>query len=231
MAFESPEIERGAVSRVEMMAAPVGSSEGLDLGLERSPRILSADTTIRARDEISPYEELVPQREPRYFVEITRAAATRAFTSNEARQMASSIIEDGSVGVYYRPSSSLALGIEGGSGRYNQSLYMQVGTEAETSGHAIYRIDQRPEVIWLGLGARYSFELPVEQLQPFVQGTVGYGLDNGPIARGRAGVRFELSDHLSMSLAGEASSLIYMWNRQSYLTGKYGLTVGMQVGW
>jgi hypothetical protein len=47
---------------------------------------------------------------------------------------------------------------------------------------------------------------------------------------GRAGVDFNLSRTISLTGALETTSLVYFFNGQPLVSGKYGLSLGVQLG-
>ena len=168
------------------------------------------------------------------FVEARRTTLTQPFVANDANVVEERPYDEATIGVYLRTSERSAIGIEAGQGRYNQVLVIPedyVDEHGNPIGESISRIDQSPNVMWFGLAARQQLGAPLPSLQTWIQGTLGYGVNNGPMLNARLGASYEMLPGVSATGAIETSTLIYMFNRQPLVSGKYGVTIGLQYGW
>jgi hypothetical protein len=170
-------------------------------------------------------------RLPGQVVEFRKQIDHQQLVVNRARRAEESFqtfaTEDFALGYYRRVGDlRLMLGLEGGIERYAQTL-------------AVYRgdttvVEQMPDYWWVGASGRYHFgTLPIIDVQPFVQFTGGFG--RGGVLRGRFGGNYQLPTFLglntALSASYEASALIYSFNGQPQLAGRYGFTGGISILW
>lgn len=165
----------------------------------------------------------------RTFSAEVRKQAANHFFANTARVTPGSVFEENiSLGLYFRASSVMQITAEGGRERYAQRLNVNNGDTIA--------IDQKPNLLWLGLGLRYlgSEDLFISGMHPYLHMTAGYAFNAGPLVRARIGVRQTIveGERFGLALTGafEASSLVYTYNRQALLSGRYGGTFGVEVG-
>ena len=139
----------------------------------------------------------------------------------------STLAENFVAGGYY-PAGSLQLGVEFGRERYAQTFFYN----REDS----LVIEQRPVLGWGGLAARLNTNdlLPI----PVTIGTtLGFSQHGGPVARGLLSVDLldlvpgiASNSRVSFPFGFEASSLVYTVNDQYFVSGNWGLSGGIQLG-
>jgi hypothetical protein len=222
----APMVDTGRVAPVELRDAVSASrtiavvSAGRDT-IAPAPQ-LSGATPLDAL-------ELLERAPSTVSIEARKLVMSSSFTVNRARTLPSTLTDFAAAGVLLRASDQIAYGLEVGHERYPQTLPVR-----DTS---IFQIDQQPNVAWLGAALRYS-PGTVESLglSPFVQGTFGLGFSHGAMLRGRAGVRLEtdlglsLVNNVGANIGVEASALSYKYNGQYLLSGRYGASIGLEVG-
>ncbi len=203
---------------------PVDASSVTTVAL-REPNALAVasapdDDAVSAAN---PLEPTVPTmgRPSVAFVEARRQFAVQA-QANDALPVTPSVGEDVAAGVYLRAGGPVSLGIEVGRERYAQTF-----TRSE-NGHLV-QVDQRPAVLWCGMAMRYSTRdgVLLSNLHPFIQMTLG-GSSDGPIGRGRLGMRFDVMDRLAISPSIEGSSMIYSHDGQSFISTRLGGSLGLE---
>ena len=124
------------------------------------------------------------------------------------------------VGAYMMMGRSFAVGIEGGSEAYDQVLSFDSG---DTD-----KVEQRPTYVWGGVAGRYYLgTIPGIELQPFMQGTLGF-TSAGPLGRIRLGAGYDLGT-AALNIGVEASTLVYSFNGRPLMSGRVGATVGAEV--
>lgn len=190
----------------------------------KSSQVPSEVVAVRPHDEVSPYADVEEDRGTSWMLEARRGFGMQPFSENNARQVASALTDDGGLGIYHQLSSSFAIGLEGGRGRYTQTLPYQHGDTLV--------VEQRPSITWVGLLAgRYTFDELFPRVQPFFNGVFGYALKNGPMADGRFGLQWNISQNFRFAGALETSGLIYRYSKQTMVTGKWGITLGANLAW
>jgi hypothetical protein len=167
-------------------------------------------------------------RLPKLMVEGRWQLGQEQIVSNNARQAGSTFLNDKAFGVYFAIGNSpLMIGGEMGVERYAQTLPVYRGDTAV--------VEQMPSYGWFGASARYNFgALPIIPVQTFLQVTGGANIDGG-IVRLRAGGILPVfsigKSRLALSASYEASSLVYSFNNQPQLAGRYGFTGGLSFLW
>ncbi|MBS1912495.1 MAG: hypothetical protein JST22_10960 [Bacteroidetes bacterium] len=122
-------------------------------------------------------------------------------------------------GAYWGFNKSVAIGLEGGSESYDQTLRYQHGDTLQ--------IDQRPSYFWGGIGLRYMMtDLSFVGAEPFLNVTLG-GTSVGPMFRFRVGAQYSITSALGANLSGELSSIQYQFDNQRLYSGRWGLTMGL----
>jgi hypothetical protein len=164
------------------------------------------------------------------FIEVRRGALMRPYVDNAAREETPKFSDELSGALFVRTDDVMSIGFEVGQGRYTQVLvlpdnYVYKGQDMSN----VARIEQEPNVTWFGVGGRFELGELINGL--WAQGTVGYGVNNGPMFNTRVGLSQEIATSVSLTGAIETSTLVYSFEGQNLLTGKYGLTVGLQYGW
>ena len=164
--------------------------------------------------------------------ELRSNAWMQPFVDNNARHLDGGLDEEMVAGMFVRMGENFTAGLEVGQGRYPQVLvYPETYTDnGAPVGRRIERIEQEPTVAWLGLAGRWELGAISRKLPFWTQLTLGYGFDQGPMLNGRAGVDFNLSRTISLTGALETTSLVYFFNGQPLVSGKYGLSLGVQLG-
>ncbi|HVZ38250.1 MAG TPA: hypothetical protein VHI13_03165 [Candidatus Kapabacteria bacterium] len=122
-------------------------------------------------------------------------------------------------GAYWGFNKSVAIGLEGGSESYDQTLRYRHGDTLQ--------IDQRPNYFWGGIGLRYTMtDLSFAGAEPFLNVTLG-GTSVGPMFRFRVGAQYSITNALGANLSGELSSIQYQFDSQRLYSGRWGLTMGL----
>lgn len=192
-----------------------------DLRASRSPSSLPAITPAR-------FPEMEPTESGKYLgFEARSLLLNRPIVDNDARQVDADLARENFVlGGYYGDATGWQVGLEAGRERYTQSFFYN----REDS----LVIEQRPIVGWGGLAARLEtelFTLPIT-----VGGTLGASQYGGPVMRGLVGADLlglvtggtSKAGPLRLPLAVEASSLVYTFNDQYFVSGNWGLNFGLQ---
>jgi hypothetical protein len=163
-------------------------------------------------------------------LELRNQAVSRAFVDNNAREVAPVLGDESTLSLGYRVDHDVWFSVELGRSRYTQVLMVDAPRDA--NGSIRYsRVEQEPNITWVGLGMKGTFAEDVLGFaRPFWHGVVGFGLDNGPLMRGRLGLAYDVAAGLSINGSLDASTLVYMYNGQPLVTGKYGLSAGLEFG-
>lgn len=206
-------------------SSDIGAVAALSVPLELPPSMREAPGTAGTELAEIPIESPTEESPSMVMLEIRKQQAW-SLQENRARIAQVSLLqqlftEDIAFGSYLRLDEHLSVGAEVGWDRFSQTL-----SRGET-----VRIDQEPKFFWGGLALRYSGDRLFDALDihPFLQATGGL-TSVGPLLRTRLGTQWNLLGPLSWNLAGEASSMVYMTNGQRQLTGRFGVTLGMQLG-
>jgi hypothetical protein len=206
-------------------SSDIGAVAALSVPLELPPSMREAPGTAGTELDEIPIESPTEEPPSMVMLEIRKQQAW-SLQENRARIAQISLLqqlftEDIAFGSYLRLDEHLSVGAEVGWDRFSQTL-----SRGQTG-----RIDQEPKFFWGGLALRYSGDRLFDALDihPFLQATGGL-TSVGPLLRTRLGTQWNLLGPLSWNLAGEASSMVYMTNGQRQLTGRFGVTLGMQLG-
>lgn len=169
-----------------------------------------------------PERSLASENRPFLGLEFRKLALNSPMVDNAALEAPSNFAqEDIVIGGYYGNGEGLQVGLEAGRERYTQSFFYNQGDSIV--------IEQRPLIGWGGVAARLESELfsvPVT-----IGGVLGASQHGGPVARGLLGVDVLglLSDGpLRMPISLEASSLVYTFNDQYFVSGNWGLNFALQ---
>lgn len=154
------------------------------------------------------------------------------FVDNNAQKVESAMTDEWTAGIFGRVGETFVVGVEGGAGRYPQVLVYpeNYSSNGRPVGREIARIEQDPNVVWIGLSGRQELGTIGVGAPYWVQATVGYGFMQGPILNTRAGLSLDVARGVSINGALETTSLVYFFNGQPLYSGKYGVSVGAQVG-
>lgn len=174
------------------------------------------------------FEREPVDRSPSIAIGYRRLLLNDPIVDNQARQAAAAGLDESFIaGGYYLVDERLQVGIETGRERYAQSFFYN----REDS----IVIEQRPLLGWGGLAARIETDLlPI----PVGLGaTLGFSQHGGPVARGLLSVNLldifpvvASNGRLSLPIGFEASSLVYTFNDQYFVSGNWGLSGGVQIG-
>lgn len=166
------------------------------------------------------------------FVSVRKQLFMKPIFDNNAREVEGSLTDEAAIGAYLRTGTHSAWGLELGRGRYTQVLTTPEGftVNGVALDRSITRIEQAPNVTWIGLGYRQTIGSPTALVQPWVVLAGAYGLENGPMVNARLGVSLDMLADVSVTTALEGSTLVYMFNGQPLVSAKYGLTFGLQYG-
>lgn len=204
---------------------PVGLVASRSIPFELPPSMREAPSSYGS--SMMPVPSLDGDRDPVVLLEVRKQAAW-SLQQNQARvaqmSMAQRLFtEDIAFGSYIRLDDHLRLGAEVGWDRFAQTLNISRGDTL--------RIEQQPKFFWGGLALRYSGEPMLEgiDLRPFLQATGGL-TSVGPLLRTRLGTQWDIAGTFAMNLALEASSMVYVSNGQRQLTGRFGITSGLELG-
>jgi hypothetical protein len=90
---------------------------------------------------------------------------------------------------------------------------------------------QTPTLFWLGATYQYlpSQVFGLEGLRPFVEATLGYAFEQGPIARAAAGLQYRPLGPIAFSLGFDASSLSFVQDNRWLSSMKSGFTTGITI--
>ncbi len=226
----APTVTPEKTKATELLARSTPKTESLAIDNGAGRKENSASRSPSSLPAVVParYPTPEPTESGNYLgLEVRKLALHRPVVDNEAREVASSFAEENIVlGGYYGDASGWQVGLEVGRERYTQSFFYN----REDS----LVIEQRPIVGWGGLAARLETEfltLPIT-----VGGTFGASQYGGPVMRGLVGT--DLLDLLTgnaskgsairFPLSVEASSLVYTFNDQYFVSGNWGLNFGLQ---
>jgi hypothetical protein len=166
------------------------------------------------------------------FLELRRTVVARPYVTNNAREVTEGAFDEAAIAMYVRTGTSTLVGVEVGEGRYAQSLVLPENYIANGRDYSdVARVDQSPSVYWFGVGGRVEIGEIMHGVNWWGQGTLAYGIGNGPIVNSRLGVSTEIATALTATGALETSTLFYTFEDQNLVTGKFGLTLGLQYGW
>jgi hypothetical protein len=195
----------------------------------------SAATTVAVRgldQNAETFAALMKTRDRSQVFLEGRALTLTPFVDNNAHIAESSFGEEFTVGFLARTGESFSFGPELGQARFPQVLvYPETYTsDGRPVGQIIAKIEQDPSVMWAGLSGRQELGSLGARAPYWVQATLAYGFRQGPMLNTRAGINFDLSSRISLSGALETTSLVYFFNGQPLYTGKYGVSLGLQLG-
>lgn len=90
---------------------------------------------------------------------------------------------------------------------------------------------QTPTLFWLGANYQYfpSQMFGLEGLRPFVEATLGYAFEQGPIARAAAGLQYRPIGPIAFSLGFDAASLSFVQDNRWLTSMKSGFTTGLSI--
>lgn len=132
-----------------------------------------------------------------------------------------SILNDKSIGVFYRLNDNLIVGLELGKEVYNQEFKYYDG--------GINKVQkQSPSLFWYGATLRYTpFDLMLnDDFYPYIQATAG-GTDIGLLGKVQAGISLDLLRNIGVNIGYEYSGAQYSINKSSSVSTKHGLTIGL----
>ncbi len=90
---------------------------------------------------------------------------------------------------------------------------------------------QTPTLFWFG--ANYQFVAQsifgLDGLRPFIESTIGYALEQGPLARAAAGLQYRPIGPIAFSLGFDASALTFKHDGLWQSTTKSGFTTGISI--
>jgi hypothetical protein len=225
-----PQEPMRAIAAAEPRAIASRSSAMLAAGTDTSDDALA----IRGPQvEPSPIESLLGSRVSQGYFEVHRSVPIRPYVENNARKVDPSPLDESSFSFYVPASESLWLGLEVGQGRYTQVLVLPEDyVDAESGRHVgqdFSRVEQNPNILWTGLGARWQPGELASGVSWWMQGTLAYGLKNGgPLFNTRLGLSTKFGERLSLNGSLETSTLVYLFNGQPLVSGKWGLGAGLQ---
>ncbi len=163
---------------------------------------------------------------PKEYMFILRGLTGATVPSVNASTPAGSGLSNISLGFYFlSPYNNIHIGVEGGQEPFSQNF-------VNTEGGRKFRYEQRPNVVFGGVGAIGKLNSKIDFLydaQPFGQLFVG-GSELGPLGKMMAGLTWG-SDNLGLNafLALEGSFLAYQNQSIWYTSQKFGITYGFSV--
>ena len=222
--------EGGIALEIPELAATSAKVESLDLADPSRKSDAEADRARSALPKLAParFPETEQVGSGRYLgLEVRNFVVNSPVVDNQAREVATNFAQENIVlGGYYSGGDGWQVGLEAGRERYTQSFFYNRGDSIV--------IEQRPIVGWGGLAARLETDLL--SLPVTLGGTVGASQYGGPVARGLLSADLlglvtgttSNAGPLRIPLALEASSLVYTFNDQYFVSGNWGLNLGLQ---
>jgi hypothetical protein len=163
---------------------------------------------------------------PKEYMFIVRGLTGVTMPSVNASTPAGSGLTNISLGFYFlSPYSNIHIGVEGGQEPFSQNF-------VNTEGSRKFRYEQRPNVVFGGVGAIGKLNSKIDFLydaQPFGQLFIG-GSELGPLGKMMAGLTWGSDSWgLNAFLALEGSFLAYQNQSIWYSSQKMGITYGFSV--
>ncbi len=134
------------------------------------------------------------------------------------------IINNVTVGLFYKYNELNSLGIEFGQENYYQRYFFK-------EDELVKRYEQNWMAFWGGITynhdfAKVDFYAP---LHPYYRFMIG-GTQIGPLFKSSVGAKLPLSDKMYFVLALEGSYLVYHFQDRSYSSSRLGLSLGFSFG-
>lgn len=143
------------------------------------------------------------------------------FPQFDANLKSGSIMENISIGVFYRLSDNWIAGLEFGLEEYNQKFKFSDGNINQV------RLQSSP-LYWYGATLRYTpLDLMLNDgFYPFVQATAG-GTKIGLLGKAQAGLSMNMFGNIGVNIGYEISAAQYFISNESPVSLNHGLTVGL----
>lgn len=152
-----------------------------------------------------------------------RGISSQSLTSTTLEPQSSSIADNAHIAMMYHLTSGFALGVEVGREAFVQNFQGRINNR-------LSRIEQYPELWNVGIMANYHIWDIVLLNNTALMGEsfIGGAVNGGPIGRQTLGIRYDLSEGISLMGGMQFSAMFFQFQKEWFSTFKYGVTYGIQ---